>query len=414
MAETLQLSRDTKVYVRDFDASGAATSNNIYWEIPVLDGFAFSQATETTEVTLLEATDTNNKSRRGRISFNTALAPVEWSLTTYVRPFKSAGGRTNTSGGAVDNVAGYHHAVEEPLWAYMVLGTGETFGANNGILNVPPSRRVGETWGSTSNGVWSNTASMEIDFERSNKVTLRPFELIFAMSSNSSTTYFDTVYRIQDAVVNGVTLDFDIEGIAQLQWSGFGTKIISQKEMPTSFVTANTINEAVNSTNSFIRNRLSTVNVATKMTNFGASGNTKYYNVILTGGSITIDNGITYLTPEELGKVNIPIGHVSGTRSMSGTMTAYLDDDRDTNGTGVLFANMVANTTSARNNFELLFSIGGATAPKVEFYIPRATLEIPTHSVEDLISVEVNFVAQPNTISSTDEAIIRYFGVTPA
>jgi hypothetical protein len=233
------------------------------------------------------------------------------------------------------------------------------------------------------------------------------------MTSNTQASV-DTVYRIQDAVVNAVTLDFDIEGIAQLQWSGFGTKIISQKEMPTNFTGANTINEAVNSTNSFIRNRLSTVNVATTMTNFGASGNTKYYNVILTGGSITIDNGITYLTPEELGKVNIPIGHVSGTRSMSGTMTAYLDDDRDTNGTGVLFANMVANTSASRNSFQLLFSIGGASAPKMEIYVPRASLEIPTHTVEDVIGVEVNFAAQPSTISSTDEAVIRYFGLTPA
>jgi hypothetical protein len=412
MAETLQLSRDTKVYVRDFDSTlTGANNSNTYWEIPVLDGFAFSQGTETTEITLTEAADSNNRSRRGRLAFNTALAPVEWSITTYVRPFKSEGGRTNTSGGKVDNVAGYHHAVEEPLWAYMVLGAGETFISNTGAGD----RSAGAAWGNTSVGVFSTTSNMEVDFDKSNKTALRTFELIFAMSSTGNSAAPDTVYRVTDAVVNAVTIDFDIEGIAQLQWSGFGKTISGSSSMPTSYNTAsNRINEAINSTNSFIRNRLTTVTVNTAMAEFGASsGNAKSYNIILTGGSITIDNGLTFLTPEELAKVNIPLGHVTGTRSVSGTMTCYLDDDTAANSSGTLFRNMTANTTASRNSFGLLFSIGGASAPKLEFLLPKAHLEIPTHSVDDVIGLEVNFNALPSTISGTDEAVIRYYGLTP-
>ena len=414
MAETLQLSRDTKVYVRDFDSTlTGANNSNTYWEVPVLDGFAFSQGTETTEITLTEAADSNNRSRRGRLAFNTALAPVEWSITTYVRPFKGAGGRTATSGGAVDNVANYIHAVEEPLWAYMVLGAGETFNANTGAAGT---RVVGNSWGSTSAGVWSNTSLMQIDFDESNKTALRTFELIFSMSSTGNSAAPDTVYRVTDAVVNAVTIDFDIEGIAQLQWSGFGKTIVGSNTMPSgSFTTANTVSEAVNSTNSFIRNRLTTVNVGTTETAFGSNGtDAKYYSVILTGGSITIDNGITFLTPEELGKVNIPLGHVTGTRSVSGTMTCYLDDDQSANSSGALFRNMTSNTSISRNAFNLLFSIGGASAPKVEFSIPKAHLEIPTHSIDDVIGLEVNFNGLPSSISNTDEMVINYYGVTPA
>lgn len=411
MAQTLQLSRNTKVYVRDFDSTlTGANNSNTYWEIPVLDGFAFSQGTESTEITLTEAADSNNTSRRGRLAFNTALAPVEWSLSTYVRPFKSAGGRTTTVGGFVDNVSGVVHAIEEPLWAYMVLGAGETYAANNGGV-----RAAGNNWGSTTQGVWANTSFLEIDFDKSNKTALRTFELIFAMASTGNSAAPDTVYRITDAVVNAVTIDFDIEGIATLQWSGFGRTISGSNTMPAgSFTTANTINEAVNSTNSFIRNRLTTVNVGTTDTAFGAvSGSSKYYNVILTGGSITIDNGLTFLTPEELGKVNIPLGHVTGTRSVSGTFTAYLDDDFTANSSGALFRNMVSNTSLARNNFDLLFSIGGASSPKVEFSFTDAHLEVPTHSVEDVISLEVNFNALPSDIANTNEGTIRYYGITP-
>jgi hypothetical protein len=236
------------------------------------------------------------------------------------------------------------------------------------------------------------------------------------MSSTGNSAAPDTVYRVTDAVVNAVTIDFDIEGIAQLQWSGFGKTIVGSNTMPSgSFTTANTVSEAVNSTNSFIRNRLTTVNVGTTETAFGSNGtDAKYYSVILTGGSITIDNGITFLTPEELGKVNIPLGHVTGTRSVSGTMTCYLDDDQSANSSGALFRNMTSNTSISRNAFNLLFSIGGASAPKVEFSIPKAHLEIPTHSIDDVIGLEVNFNGLPSSISNTDEMVINYYGVTPA
>ncbi|MEC7223030.1 MAG: tandem-95 repeat protein, partial [Verrucomicrobiota bacterium] len=50
----------------------------------------------------------------------------------------------------------------------------------------------------------------------------------------------------------------------------------------------------------------------------------------LNGGNVTISNNITFITPEELGIVNVPIGHVTGTRSVSGSFTCYLTDDTNT------------------------------------------------------------------------------------
>ena len=32
-----------------------------------------------------------------------------------------------------------------------------------------------------------------------------------------------TVYKLSDCVVNSATLEFDIDGITQITWSGFGT-----------------------------------------------------------------------------------------------------------------------------------------------------------------------------------------------
>jgi hypothetical protein len=41
---------------------------------------------------------------------------------------------------------------------------------------------------------------------------------------------------------------------------------------------------------------------------------------------------------------------------------------------------------------------------------PTCHLEIPTHSVEDIISVETNFHALPSTIDGADDAKITYTG----
>ena len=112
MAEFLHFSRDTKVYVE---------KDNRLWAVPVLDGFSFSQATNASEITLNEMEDATGRSRRGRRLFNDSLSAAEWSFSTYVRPFKAAGGTVYSAdnGGRADATANKTHAVEEMLWVAM-------------------------------------------------------------------------------------------------------------------------------------------------------------------------------------------------------------------------------------------------------------------------------------------------------
>ena len=83
MATKLYFSRDTKVIAHVPMAT--AGTNNMYYDLPVLDGFSFSQAMNTSEITLNEAQNTSGASRRGRAMFNDSFAPVEWSFSTYMR-----------------------------------------------------------------------------------------------------------------------------------------------------------------------------------------------------------------------------------------------------------------------------------------------------------------------------------------
>jgi len=52
-------------------------------ELQVMDGFSFSQNTTAETVTLNEA---GASPVRGQRSFNTALEPVDFSMSTYIRP----------------------------------------------------------------------------------------------------------------------------------------------------------------------------------------------------------------------------------------------------------------------------------------------------------------------------------------
>ena len=367
MADTLYFSRDTQVFVK----IGA----NI-WSIPVLDGFSFSQATNTSEITLNEMSDTSNNSRRGRQMFTDSYAPAEWSFSTYMRPFKSAGG---SGGGVADADANTHHAVEEVLWALMV---GDAAYASHDFT------------GFTRN----STTDFDIAFTSSNKTSLGTADFFFVMGGAGSGT--KTTYKIEGCVVNEASIDFDIDGIATINWSGFG-KIITEDTAPTATITEGSL---ATDTSNFIRNRLTSLAVTTSM----GGNHPNAYDLVLTGGNVTITNNITFLTPETLGVVNQPLGHVTGTRSVSGNFTCYLN--AEDNSSAELFENIIEDTTKITNDFTLLFKIGGTSTPRVHLNMAQCHLEVPTHSIDDVISLETNFHALPSTIEGTDELAIKYVG----
>ena len=363
MAAQLQLSRNTHVYASD---------GTNYWELPVLDGFSFSQSTATTEVSVSEMADLTGVSRRGRRMFTDAFEPAEWNLQMYARPFTA-------------NSLGNH--TDEVLWANFVNAGAYTSGTR--------------LW---ANAITKATTTSTIDFDDSNVSALGTFTLYFVLGAcgTAPASYSagpgnpQTIYRISGAVCNTVTMDFDIDGIPH-------------------------------STNNFIRNRLTTLEVTIGNTDQDDDATTgdanadsttgdefmANYALTLTGGSITFENNLTYLTPEELCVVNQPLGNVTGNRNVSGSFTCYLNSgtsaNTSTTGTSAdLFDDLASAVNVVTNSMDLVFSVGGATAPKLVIDIPTAHLEIPTHQIEDVIGLEVNFHALPSSLDATNEATIAY------
>jgi len=441
MADQLYFSRDSKLFIEWAGTTGV-------WEVPVLDGFSFSQATNASEITLAEMEDTTAVSRRGRRLFNDSLAPVEWSFSTYVRPFKSAGSADGTNGIA-DATANNHHAVEEVLWALMAGA--DTYGSST-------FSRTAQQHGGNGTVFTADTTDADISFQQSNRSSLPTATLYFVVNTAAANP---VVYKINNAAVNEASIDFDVDGIATINWSGFGKEIVdfsgsvhrdatapatsgettadgtaladgeiwldSDNDDAFHIVTdvsggsyVRAIDEGTAATNNFIRNRLTSLDVAPGDTTTFPGDSSNKYTLTLTGGNITITNNITYLVPEELGTVNIPIENITGARSVTGSFTCYLtldDSDYSTSGTSADFFNDLTSTAALQkvvNEFDLTFAIGGtAGTPRLEFGLPKAHVEIPAHSIEDVISLETTFHGLGSSISATDEIDIKYVGVTP-
>ncbi len=485
MAQQLFFSRDTKVYMK---------FGTKMWDLPVLDGFSFSQATNSSEITLAEMEGSGGSSRRGRKQFNDSLAPAEWSFSTYVRPFKSTG-----SGTGAANSAALTHAVEEVLWAmflggksyandhmvfqdavptevaasaavvgtsYVITGLGTTTQAQFNTLagtsgvTYAAGDSILAAAGGAGNGTLEQvvnvptTTNSRFNADLSNRATLGTADIFFVLGDANR-----KVYKLKDCVVNEASLDFDIDGIATINWSGMSSEIIDMTSLThtgpvpvaitddrdggsdnvevgdtvldtgashrlsviTSIpgsgncVLTGGIFEGTTSTTNFIRNRLTQLTVVPTTQNPTGDGSNELessYSITLTGGNITMSNNVTFITPEEIGLVNLPIGHVTGTRSISGSMNCYLSKDTAaTNNSADMWEDLKSISSVVTNSFALNFKIGGATAGtnRLEVNMPTCHLEIPTHSIEDVISVETAFNALPSTIDGTNEATITYF-----
>jgi len=474
----LFFNRDTKVYAVQY--TGSATAN--VWQLPVLNGYSFKQSTNSSQVTLSEMASATGNSRRGQVSFNDSLAPAEWSFDVYSRPTLSTvvrapeeilwhslfaeTGFTPAAGTATGlpitsaTITGttlvatfttpaptggtYFKVGDSITTSGLSAAVGTTGASGTFVVTAVTNTTVSYTVPASVSGVVTATAALakstsfsatatELDFltASSNKVKLATFDMYFilgaAKAGGTADTYvaseLTTIYKVANCVVNEATVNFAIDGITTVSFSGMGTSIT---ELPSwtftgvatnpdqSVATTHTlIQTGVTSTTNMIRNRLTALNIVGTNPGINA-GAPKTYNITLTGGSITISNNVNFLTPETLGVVNTPLGHVTGTRSVSGTFTAYLDEL--TNGSIDLYQDLLTATNLITNKHQLQFFVGGKGAaagypasPGVMFDMGQCHLEIPTINVADVIAVDINFTALPSTISNTDELTkIRY------
>lgn len=355
------------------EAAPFTTSNT--WEIQVLEGMSFSQNTTVDTVTLNEA---GAAPARGQRSFNTALEPLDFSFSTYLRPALTSGTIT---------------CEERLLW--------------NAFAGSIP---IGTTDAAWTDGSSPSPATLVLT--NSNKHQLQAFGLIIVFD--------DLAYALDNCALDTATVDFGIDAIAAVQWAGKGSLIrqialTASQGSPVVF-TGDDVGAvgpeqatAKNTTAKFITNKLTVLQVNNDINDFSGSD----FSVPITGGSITLSNNLTYLTPANLGVVNLPITYFTGTRSITGTLTAYLRSG--SGNTGGILSGLLANAATEINpSYAINIQMGGSSGTHVDIKLPAAMLQIPTVNTEQVISTTLTFTAQGWTgtafnIDSANEASVNYY-----
>ena len=485
MATTYNLKRNSRVFFTTNVAAGTGKVNATGFtalntqELTVLDGFTFTQATTASAITVSEAGSTPS---RGQRSFNTALNPVDFSFSTYIRPFLNASVVDADEsvlwnaifGVADEGTAGYltsfasttaTAAIVTSTGIMTITGTGMTVltvgqiytirgltGANANLFNTPVlvtassatslvlqyltnPNVANPTWPGTgvasfSLMAWNQNAAngtdgtvtasyAEVSPAKSNSNQLLPFGLIILIDG--------ICYTVDNCAMDQASIDFGLDGIATVAWTGKGTQLNQLSAIPTMGGTAllptftgslagTATGKSAVATTRYITNKLSTIGI---QANIGGGGTV--YNLALTGGSIQIANNINYVTPSNIGVLNIPIGYYTGTRAITGTINAYLKTG-STNSAGLLSDILTASTGGATElKYQLNIAIGGASAiTRVEALINGASLQIPTvDASQDIVSTAIQFTAQGTDavlgasanydVSATNDMRIRYF-----
>lgn len=354
---SIQLLRNTRVFASTVE-SGFTAQNT--FEILVGDDLSFSQDSSNTDIAPNEA---GPKPVRGSKRFIDALNPASWSFSTYLIPIaKTSGGNEVYTPDAI-------------LWH--CLASGSPF---------DPAQK--------DKGVYQNDTNQIVSFKDNAYHELTMLHLFMLVDQ--------VWYKVKNVQVGQAEISCDIADIGKTTWSGNGTDLQPLDAEPTGMLALGVSDaEFIRYQPSYIKNKLSILNIKDNK-----SGG-KTYDVALTAATVTINNNITYLTPNTLNRVDRAIGSFTGSFDVTGNITCYVNTKA--NGSSQLWKDLVNNTSSV-NSFSIAICMGGKYAdkmvPGVVIHMPTAIIQTPSTSSEDIISLSLDIKAQGSDLDAGDEVRI--------
>lgn len=352
---SVQLLRGTRVWASTV-TSGFTKANTM--ELLVQDDISFSQDSNTTDITVNEA---GPRPTRGSKRFNDSLNPADWSFSTYILPYLDS----------TDNL------VKVPdifLW--------------QGLCSGSPLDLSG------TDAVHSNSTNMMVDFTDNAYHELLMLQLYILVDN--------IWYRIKDCQVGQAEINVDIEDIGLTTWSGNGTQVIQLDDAPFDVATLGMTDEFYfQLQDSYLKNKLTILKLRDMEKD-------KSYDIPITGGTLTLNNNVTYLTPNTLSRVDIPIGSFTGSFEVTGSLSAYMNDKAL--GSAELYQDLLT-TLKAVNKFEVSIILGGeydVERPAAILTAKQAHMNIPSIETDDVLGTTVEFKAIPSELDAGDEAILGF------
>lgn len=352
---SVQLLRGTRVWASTVTSGFTAANTK---EILVQDDISFSQDSNVTDITVNEA---GPRPTRGSKRFNDSLNPVDWSFSTYILPY-------------LDEDDDLVKLPDMILWQGLCSGS---------ALDL-----------SGDKALHSNATNLMVDFTDNQYHELLPIHLYILVDN--------VWYVIRNCQIGQAEISVDIENIGMVAWSGNGTKLDEIDSAPFDVTALGMTDEYYEQLQqSYLKNKLTIL----KMRNVETD---KSYDIPITGGTLTINNNITYLTPNTLSRVDVPIGSFTGSFEVTGSLTAYLNDKAL--GSAELYKDLLT-TMKSTNKFEISMILGGeydTERPAAVLTAKQAHVNIPSIETDDVLSTTVEFKAIPTELDSGDEAILGF------
>lgn len=352
---SLQLLRNTRIFVSTVKTGHDKTNTQ---EILVQDDISWGQDSNSTDITVSEA---GPRPTRGSKRFNDSLNAAEWSFSTYLLPY-------------LDKTTSKQIVPDYMLWHALSSGK--------------PINLDGDT------GAHTNETNFMVNFKDNAYHQLAMLHIYIL--TDKAWSYIDSC-QINQAEVN-----VDIEDIGRVTWSGNGNQLIPLDAAPFDPDTVGIDDETyMTIQGSYIKNKLTILKIKDMDTG-------KAYDIPITGGSFTINNNITYLTPNVMSRVNIPIGSFTGAFELTGSLTAYLNDKAL--GSMDLYKDLIK-TLKVVNRFEIALVLGGEyddERPAAVLVAKQAHVNIPTIETDDVLGTSVEFKAIPTDLDTGDEGYLGF------
>ncbi|AYN55974.1 major tail protein [Salmonella phage STG2] len=352
---SLQLLRNTRIFVSTVKTGHDKTNTQ---EILVQDDISWGQDSNSTDITVNEA---GPRPTRGSKRFNDSLNAAEWSFSTYILPY-------------LDKTTSKQIVPDYMLWHALSSGK--------------PINLDGDT------GAHTNETNFMVNFKDNAYHELAMLHIYIL--TDKAWSYIDSC-QINQAEVN-----VDIEDIGRVTWSGNGNQLIPLDAAPFDPDTVGIDDETyMTIQGSYIKNKLTILKIKDMDTG-------KAYDIPITGGSFTINNNITYLTPNVMSRVNIPIGSFTGAFELTGSLTAYLNDKAL--GSMDLYKDLIK-TLKVVNRFEIALVLGGEyddERPAAVLVAKQAHVNIPTIETDDVLGTSVEFKAIPTDLDTGDEGYLGF------
>ncbi|WCX68672.1 major tail protein [Salmonella phage GSW6] len=355
---SLQLLRNTRIFVSTVKTGFDKTNTQ---EILVQDDISWGQDSNSTDITVNEA---GPRPTRGSKRFNDSLNAAEWSFSTYILPY-------------IDKTSSKQIVPDYMLWHALSSGKAIDLAGNTGAHN--------------------NETNFMVNFKDNAYHELAMLNIYIL--TDKAWSYIDSC-QINQAEVN-----VDIEDIGRVTWSGNGNQLIPLDAAPFDPDTVGIDDETyMTIQSSYIKNKLTILKIKDM-----DSG--KAYDIPITGGSFTINNNITYLTPNIMSRVNIPIGSFTGAFELTGSLTAYLNDK--VLGSMDLYKDLIK-TLKVVNRFEIALVLGGEydqERPAAVLVAKQAHVNIPTIETDDVLGTSVEFKAIPTDLDTGDEGYLGFSSI---